>query len=138
MAISIPIKENKCELKNLELIQDEKTKKYYLSAVFRIEDKFTIKELTVPRIALDIKDSPIINETTEPLPGQSWYPYYKAMYIDMGFGSLRLESATVKGYAGNMYYLMKTIEEKTQELTLSEIEKKLGYKIKLVSEKEKH
>ena len=35
------------------------------------------------------------------------------------------------------YVVEKVLEEKSTEMTLEEIEKKLGYKVKIVSEKEK-
>lgn len=126
------IYEDRAQLKNLELNQDKKTKKYYLSAIFRIEDAFAVKELTVPRIALDINGCLEIGENYN----DGLYPYVKNMYIDMGFGNIRLEQGKINGFANPYYYALKTIEEKTQEMTLSEIEKKLGYKIKLVDEKE--
>lgn len=135
MAISIPINSNECKIKNLKLNYDKDEKQYYLSAVFRLEDKFAVKELTVPRIVLDIKDGLIIKEDSDP-----YYPYpnvNRPMYIDMGFGCLPIKSDIIKGHPGYRYYICETIEEKTQELTLSEIEKKLGYKVKIVAEKEK-
>ena len=50
---------------------------------------------------------------------------YRGKTINLGFGELPC--------VGGMLY--ETIKKKEQTMTLSEIEKKLGYKIKLVSEK---
>ena len=52
--------------------------------------------------------------------------------IDMGFGPCMV----TKGGRANVYFTETVIEEKTHEMTLDEIEKKLGYKVKIVNKKE--
>lgn len=109
---------NKVTLKNVELVE-EKTGEIYLDLTYRCEDDKHIKEVHMPRVRLDL----------------SWNGD-----IDLGD-----ERATICLGDDNRYELYDTntearftiriIEEKVQELTLTEIEKKLGYKIKIVNDK---
>ena len=75
-----------------------------------------------------------------PLPLYS-YPRYISFYLstdctqnvtdmDFGFGSISLFSNTFE-------VTDRIVEYATKEMTLEEIEKKLGHKIKIVTEKEK-
>lgn len=50
-------------------------------------------------------------------------------HIDLGFGSLKF-------YPGITSYEINRIHTVTKEMTIEEIEEKLGYKIKIVKEKE--
>lgn len=52
------------------------------------------------------------------------------VYIDLGFGSLLYHPTKTKHETNRIYTAVK-------EMTLEEIEKKLGHKVKIVSDKEK-
>ena len=120
-----PIFQNKCELKDLGLVKDGDTNEYYLTATYRVEDEREIREVTIPKIKLPVvQDSLMVDIDTKSrriLPDVS---------VAMGFGQLDVE------YDKNgRWYHEIIIKEKVHEMTLEEIEKKLGYKVKVVSEK---
>jgi hypothetical protein len=53
--------------------------------------------------------------------------------VDIGFGYMPL---VYEDPRNKIFYTETVIEEKTHEMTLDEIEEKLGYKVKIVSKKE--
>ncbi len=120
---------NKYELIDLQLHKeklDTNAEVYYLSAVYRHETDSGVYEFTVPRIVLPISDDPILKRST---PGRTRYTWaYDS--IDLGFGDLFLHPDE----DGHIFY-EKFIKEKIHDMTLDEIEKKLGYKVRVVSEK---
>lgn len=59
--------------------------------------------------------------------GNSYFGYETKGYLDIGFGDLHCKNEEIT---------VECICKKEYEMTLSEIERRLGYKIKLVSEKE--
>ena len=114
----------KCELIDLKLHNDDG---YYFSAVYRHEDETGIYETTIPHIMLPIWNytEPIV--TTE----SSRYSRSCPAYINFGLGDLRIGHDK-----DGTQYITKTIEKKVKKMTLADIEKKLGYKIELVSGEE--
>ncbi len=106
----------KVQLDGLKLNRDDQG--YYLSAQYTIEDRGTIKEVCFPKIRLKIGEDRLHIEYT-----------YNSCRVDMGCGSWLVEPNII-----GVYYTEKVIGEKIYEMTLSEIEKKLGYKVKIVSE----
>lgn len=125
---------DRVELKNLQLEKDYNG--YYLYAEYEMENKEKVDKLVIPHINLPVA------EHVKPYMSFGDSPFSLAMElnIDIGFGELQPSEAVVydpdvdKSIRG-MYYV-RTLKEKIQELTLSEIEKKLGCKIKIVAEKE--
>lgn len=119
-----------CKLKKAEIYNEDNT--YYLNVIYIRDTDTMISEINVPRILLpldktnclinidryniDILGRPIDNVTFRLYNGIA-LPVYKA--------------------TGNVYFTEKILEYKTKEMTLSEIEKKLGYKIKILSEENK-
>lgn len=93
---------------------------YYLSAKYRVEDEHSVRELEIPVIRLDISPN-YVAIRQEGLV----CPEYEA---DIGFGYLSLARMPEMPY-----YTERILEEKTHEMTLDEIEKKLGYKVKIVN-----
>lgn len=98
---------------------------YSLALTYTINGPNTTHELHIPRIV--IPQSPsfinIVNERD----------YIGDNYtIDIGWDNLRMYP-DVAGAA----FTIKAIEEKTKEMTLEEIEKKLGHKVKIVSKETK-
>lgn len=106
-----------CKIKELNLRKAETGYYgYYLDVVIRSEDQSFITE-THTTLELPIKENEISVEV-----------YNGEKFLNLGFGSLRCAYGL---------YETRVIKEKQHEMTLADIEKKLGYKIKLVSEKEK-
>ncbi len=111
------------QLHKVELMKDVVT--YYLSAVYRYETNCGVYEVDIPHIELPLwNDFNMKNE----------FGYYGPCChtINIGFGDLPMRSDK----HGNMFY-EKLIEEKIHDMTLDEIEKKLGYKVRVVSEKKR-
>ena len=107
-------------------VKDAKLKKsmqgYSLDVTYTIETPSEIQELHIPRMMLPLGHNNIIINTEFDYYGGSWCT------VDVGFGNLRvLESDDGK------FCTLKNIETKTKEMTLGEIEKKLGHKVKIVN-----
>lgn len=97
---------------------------YYLGAKYRIEDENSIRELHIPKILLNVRPNNVIINYGEPCLRPE---------VDIGFGYMPLFYEDPRNKA---YCTEAVIKEKTHEMTLDEIEKKLGYKVKIVSKKE--
>lgn len=116
----------KSKLYHLELHKDKVG--YYLSATYTKEDDHRISEVYLPKIRMALHQAPAVIVCTEEKPYSMGH--ITRQYVDIGFGKVLLEEGK-DGYA----YIERVIEEKTTEMTLAEVEKKLGYKVKIVSEK---
>lgn len=96
---------------------------YYLDITFQIENDNYIEEVRIPKAELPASALTYygdVNIRTNTI-GIS--------YVDLGFGELCMHESS------DGHRLTRTIlEHKIKEMTLSEIEKKLGHKIKIVSE----
>lgn len=120
------------KLKDLQL--HEKKGSYYLSAVYEYENESGVYELSIPKMKLNI-GIPKIHTAATFKVGCAFDIYKLDNFItlanaDIGFGDLPL--GRVDGYT----HKITIVKEKTRKMTLSEVEKKLGYKIELVSDKE--
>ena len=121
---------NSC-LKDLKLYKEDG--KYYLHAEYKKENDDEITRTIIPKIELPIMHYPFIES-------------YDGLYgircnIDLGFGALTALRGDVSDPrngktcdATDVFYASYVIKTKTKKMTLSEIEKKLGHKIELVSE----
>lgn len=126
-------------LENLVLHHDKKSNEYYLSAEYYAEDDKGIYKIEIPHIVLNVRTDRLPGVTEflcDPPVAVSYAPPMRVREVDLGFGGLRLGTAKHSAF-GERYYTITTIKEKTQELTLEEIEKRLGHKVKIVSEKTK-
>lgn len=108
-------------------------KKQYNTDIYELELRYTldspgkVQELHIPRAVLPM-NTKLIN-----IERRSNNPYGPDDYVaDLGFGKMRL-LPDVDGAA----FTITTIKEKTKEMTLEEIEKKLGHKVKIVSKETK-
>lgn len=113
MQISI-LNRNNTKIENIELVKEDN--KYYINLSMIIET-----ESSVDRCKTKLK-----------LPNIDTIKISREMcgygtFMDLGFGDLRCVDDKID---------YENIYKKEQRMTLSEIERKLGYKIKLVSEKE--
>ena len=99
---------------------------YSLDVKYLLETSETIREFHFPSIQLPLTTKQIQVGIVRGCFGQRHY----AGDIDVGFGYTTLNVDP----AGNAYY-ERIIETKTKEMTLEEIEKKLGHKVKIVNKK---
>ena len=102
-----------CELEKVDFIKDEM--RYFLNMSYIINTEHNVSRMTF-NLELPINtarvDIPWIDKNSKPLQ------------MDVGFGPLNVRDYTVE-----------ILEEKKVDMTLAKIEKRLGYKINLVSEK---
>lgn len=95
---------------------------YFLTAKYLREDDHTVTEVTIPKLLLPIRNYPNV---------ECEHGYFGLVYrIDIGFGELVACKDDKLGH-----FSEKVVKEKVTEMTLAEVEKKLGYKVKIVSEK---
>lgn len=119
----------KSKLKDLELLWDPDHKEYYLRAKYEVEDDHSVREVIIPHITL-----PVRSHSTP-----DFGLYYGNKLVNIGFGEMVMRPCDIEipGHdtIKDACYVEHTIKEKPQEMTIEEIEKKLGYKIKIVGEK---
>lgn len=121
------------KLTNVELKKDEMTGGYYLDVTYEYEDNRGYYEMHFPHARLPFyeKDMPTLNRGM----GIGWYS--DSPNVSLYDNTLQLAKGKSKHEEkGEYYYTIKTLKEKHHEMTLEEVEKKLGYKIKLVTKKE--
>lgn len=124
------------ELKKVELVHERhhcansSYDRYYLDLTYEREDESGVYELRIPRVYL-----PILRNSLPVVESEIVCRELKPSYtINLGFGELSLSEFTDEN--GYEYYAKETcIKEKTHKMTVAEIEKKLGYKIEIVSDK---
>lgn len=115
---------NSCHLISFEVYREPQSGYYFGKAVYQVEDERGIWEETYPRIHLPILQS------THPEIDIEYGIIGDIATIDLGFGKLPLKMDDTKSYAE-----IKLVKEKVYDMTIAEIEKKLGYRIKIVDEK---
>ena len=96
---------------------------YCLNVTYRIETPEEIREVNIPKMRLNITP----NWFTISTKTDGMYGCHHSAFADIGFGAQELL------YKGNYYYTEKVVKTKTKEMTLDEIEKKLGHKVKIVN-----
>lgn len=124
------------EVETTKVVLVREKDKYYLNVTGKYEDNTGVYEVKIPRVRLPIEKFITRTETVNEYNSlyascvnlcsiqlSSFDPLYR--HSDYDLPVLPFESATVE-----------QIEKKYKEMTLEEIEKKLGYPIKIVSEKE--
>lgn len=125
----------KVEFKSIEVFEEDHNgiKSYLAKIVIEAENEHQKVEITIPRIDLLVNTSriPRIDKPCVSMMSNSTYTTRLGDYtIDIFGTTLPLR----RDKAGNVCY-EKVIEEYPQKMTLTEVEKKLGYKIELVSNK---
>lgn len=99
--------------------------RYYLQAVYEVEDERGLHKLTIPRIALPVTNGgPTITI-------ESGHFGDEVATIDIGFGEVLLYKHE------GAYAVTELLEEKVHDMTVEDIEKKLGYKVRVVSDNKK-
>lgn len=120
----------------------EEDNRLYLKLVYEYEDEHGVYELIIPKLDLEIRTDylPNIHHDFHVGP-MAILDYYINRDSDT-FYLLRDDVAVRKNgvtlIEKKAAYVINTLKEKPQEMTIAEIEKKLGYKIKLVSEESKN
>lgn len=135
-------------LKTCELVEENDL--YYLHLIYGYEDDYGVYELHIPRMILPIRKDKAPTVVFDEPNGFSC-PAYKSEFMSnppsyADFDGQKFEllqgEVSCKDLNGDDILtraksLICVLLEKKQEMTLEEIEKKLGYKVKIVSEKEK-
>lgn len=105
------------KLISLELYTDYilNVPQYYLKATYQVENEKGVYHITIPKIYLPVDASHLPNINT--IDGK----------VDIGFGGMYMR--TVNG----VLMTETCIKEKVRDMTVKEIEKKLGFKIRIVS-----
>ena len=116
---------NKLESQSVEDVNisfNQNINSYVIDISYRCADrKGNVDIVSIRDLPIPIKPYPDVNRNI---------PYYECeTSIDLGFGSL-------ESYPGVTSYETRRIHTVTKEMTIEEIEEKLGYKIKIVKEKE--
>ena len=106
------------ELEDVDLVKCED--KYYLDVSYIIDTLSERVRLHIPKISLPI------NPYSVRLMHESRYADPKCE-VDVGYGVAKVELDD-----DGAYFYLTVLEEKVQEMTVAEIEEKLGYKIKIV------
>ena len=106
---------------------------YCLSAKYRVEDEHSIKEVYIPKIRLGVRSNWVMVNYLNSI-FDSCDVDHSRYTADLGFGTCQMLPEKINGY--NVCFTETTIKEKHHEMTIAEIEEKLGYKIKIVGEKE--
>ena len=127
----------KHELTNIELFEEDG--QYYLKLNYIIEDDYKIEEVIIPKVRLPFNKNvfPEITysrEDRDPI----MYGIREESYIKTGCNNtLELRKCKIPETYNDIFYLVKIIDEKHKEMTVAEIEKALGYKVKIIAEKGK-
>ena len=114
---------SRAKIKNVKLVQEKET--YYLDLTYECENDKEVYVLNIPRVELPYFDNPLINVVSH--------------------DDITLASGTISFYPGGIFTIKQNkngtlfskivVKEKTHKMTVAEIEKKLGYKIEIVSDK---
>lgn len=113
----------------------------YLKLVYEYENENGVYELIIPKLDLEIRTDYLPNICHDfyagPMDILNYYinrcsDTYILLRDDVAF---RKNGETLT--AEKAAYVINTLKEKSREMTFAEIEKELGYKVKLVSEDSK-
>ena len=118
------IKDSK--LTKLELYSEND--EYYLRAEYEVIYTHRKTKLTIPKIKLPLFNNPLIPTGVINLDSMYTKPTRE---VNIGFGELEMCNDQ-KDY----FMYEEVLEEYAQKMTVDEIEKKLGYKVEIVSKKE--
>lgn len=112
-------------VKDLKLYKEDN--QYYLSGVFNYENENGFYELTVPKIEFPVQRNIEMNSSC---CSDLWGHTFKFAKVDFGF--CRLDVLPFN--EDKDLYTLTCLEEKIHTMTLAEIERELGYKVKLKEE----
>ena len=110
--------------------------RWYLKLIYKYEDEYGKHTVVIPKVLIPFsqQDLPVIRSS----PSYNEYllerPYIDCMDSMMLYKST-CDLASERGVKEPAYYFNIITEYATKEMTLDEIEKELGYKVKIVSKK---
>ena len=126
--------DKKHELTNIELF--EENGQYYLKLKYILEDDFKKEEVEIPKARLPFNKNIFPELTINTGRGGPFDPDYTEALVHTGYGnSIKLQRGEIPDTPGEVFYVVRTIEKKHKEMTVAEIEKELGYKIKIIADK---
>lgn len=114
--------DTKVKMKDLSLHKDSCG--YYLTASYDIDDRESTRLLELHKIRLGVNERAVVMKT------ENSCDLWSRPQVDIGFGFLDMNH---DGTRDQVYFTETVIKEKVQEMTLDEIEKKLGHKVKIVN-----
>ena len=118
-----------CFLKDAQIYMQDGIR--YLKLVYQYEDEAGIHELTVPQVEFPFGNRLNLKHIYETNPALRRASI--RLCTDGDIANVYLHDT--KSDDGMVYYLDKIIKYKPKKMTIEEIEKKLGYKIEIVSSK---
>lgn len=120
----------------------EENNRLYLKLVYEYEDELGIHELIIPKLDLEIRTDylPLIryDSYVDPMDILNYYINRESDCFNLLRDDVTVRKNGETLMCENVAYVINTLKENSHEMTLAEIEKKLGYKIKLVSEENKN
>lgn len=119
------------KLKDAELIKEDG--KFYITAKYDVETDADIRVVEIKKVPLPLNDIPVVMEEGAEMLFFDNEPRYALPYdifADIGYGKIRMPAMHTA-----QVYTETVVSQKVQELTLEEIEKKLGFKVKVVTKK---
>lgn len=118
---------NAC-LKNVYAYKSKKDNRWYLKLVYSYEDDRGLHEVTYPKVEFSFTESylPIIDFKPD--------PHIETLEASRLFEDAVIDPRDGKKYTSTVVDIL--VKPKTHKMTIEEIEKKLGYKVAIVSNKE--
>lgn len=113
------------KIKTLKTYKDDD--QYYMTLVFEWDNGNQVQEYTIPKILLDTSCISVVNrfERDSNYPSEEYF---------IKFGGYWSEGLPVFPKDGAIF-TKKVVKQHVKEMTLEEIEKELGRKIKIISKK---
>ena len=114
---------------------------YFLEIIYEAENEHGVYEIIYPKVELCLPNNRLPMTESEYRSFSVNIPEFSVIKWASVEMPLRFGSGEVKGVDGttiqykNANQIIRTVKEKPVDMTLEEIEKKLGYKVKIVSEK---
>lgn len=106
----------------IELYQEDE--RYYFKIDFDYEDDYAYYKGQIERVPFDFRLHSMKMHSADYL-----FNMKTKMMVDLGLH----ENMEVYPNKNGDYFTLTVVKEKTHEMTMEEIEKKLGYKVKIVS-----
>ena len=135
-------KNEKLTIKDARLFSElnDGVQEFFIDVTYNYETLEYEKELHIPKIKLPLNSSSLALIHDDGLDHMyRGVPFYKPIdryYIKAGTEcQMPVSIEYDEKYGQDIAYTEKLIREKTRDMTISEIEKKLGYKIRIVKEK---
>lgn len=108
----------------------------YMKLIYEYIDHKGTHKVTIPRLDFPVELKRIPNIKTTDY-GYEPYSFIRCIRLDSDMVLNACTVDTKEGPITNICYLDELIIPKTHDMTLEEIEKKLGYPVRIVSNKEK-